>query len=210
MISPDFWTDSAMIQLPMPVRLFYIGTWNFACSAGHIPDDPFQLKLKVLPTEQIDPVEFIDSLVAAGRMRRITLDGGEKFLVIPAFTKHQKQDSRYQSRCPACRNLTEPHQISPKLTETPQISPIGGGGGEGGDKGEGEKRADARPPRKCPKHLHDRNSPACLACRDARLEQEEWDRAQKNKPTPTPRRDPECPLHPGYPLPCDKCKREGT
>jgi len=212
MISPDFWTDTAMIQLPMPVRLFYIGTWNFACSAGHLPDDPMQLKLKVLPAEMIDANEFITQLVDAGRMRRVTLPDGTRFLVIPAFTKHQKQDSRYQSRCPACRSLTEPHQNSPELAESHRNSPIGGGGGGGGggvgDKGEGESRADALnpPPKFCPQHPSGTTG-KCGPCGDARRIRKAWDEEQAHKPTPTPKRAPDCPHHPNWPLPCDKCKQ---
>ena len=62
-LSPDFWTDAAMIELPIPVRLFYIGTWTFACSAGHIKDDPMQIRLQVLPADPIDGAAFIEQLV---------------------------------------------------------------------------------------------------------------------------------------------------
>lgn len=213
MISPDFWTDSAMIRLPMPVRLFYIGTWNFACSAGHLPDDPLQLKLKVLPADDVDAEAFVQALVDAGRMERITLRDGSKYLAIPSFPKHQKQDSRYQSRCPACRdtpNLTKSPASFGESSETHRISRLGGGGGGGGvgDKGEGESRASALTPPApyCSKHPGGTKE-RCGACGDARRAFEAWKAAQAAKPTPTPRRPPMCPLHDEYPLPCDKCAR---
>ena len=207
MISPDFWTDTAMIQLSMPIRLFYIGTWNFACSAGHLPDDALQLKLKVLPADPIDGGEYIDALVQAGRMQRATLADGSRWLVIPAFPKHQKQDARWQSKCPACRELTEPHQTSPKLPESHQNSRLGGGGGGVGDKGEGEVGAEAPPPF-CQNHPGGTTA-KCGPCGDARRARVAYDRKQKDKPSPAIKAPPTCPVHENWPVPCPKCQ-EGT
>lgn len=211
MISPDFWTDTAMIQLPMPVRLFYIGTWNFACSAGHLPDDALQIKLKVLPADPVDGTEFIETLVQAGRLERITLSDGARFLRIPSFARHQKQDARYQSRCPACRDSPNPAETpasSGEFPKTRQLSVEGGGGkgGEEGNKGEGESRVNALTPpsRYCPDHPNGFRG-KCGPCGDARREFDAWKTEQANKPTPTPQRESECEKHPHYPLPCDKC-----
>jgi hypothetical protein len=46
----------------------------------------------------------------------------------------------------------------------------------------------------------------CKGCANARLSFEVKKTAEKNKPTPAVRRAPECAMHPGYPLPCDRCK----
>ena len=48
-------------------------------------------------------------------------------------------------------------------------------------RGEGK---ETRPPRNCPQHPNGTPT-GCIACRDARLAQQDWDLAQKNKPTPT-------------------------
>jgi hypothetical protein len=49
---------------------------------------------------------------------------------------------------------------------------------------------------------------SCRACGDAKFALLAAQAAAKSKPTPTPTRDPECEIHPGYPLPCDRCARD--
>jgi len=56
----------------------------------------------------------------------------------------------------------------------------------------------------CPKHPNGTDK-ACRACGTARMAFEAARAAERNKPTPIPRRDPMCPHHPEWPLPCDKC-----
>jgi hypothetical protein len=48
---------------------------------------------------------------------------------------------------------------------------------------------------------------ACKRCANARLVYEASKQAEKTKPTPVPKRAPECELHPNWPLPCDKCRQ---
>lgn len=48
----------------------------------------------------------------------------------------------------------------------------------------------------------------CRRCQNARLRYDLAKTAEKNKPTPTPTRDPECDRHPGYPLPCHRCAED--
>lgn len=45
----------------------------------------------------------------------------------------------------------------------------------------------------------------CRPCGTARMSFEATRAAEKNRPTPIPSRDPECAVHPGYPLPCHRC-----
>ena len=61
----------------------------------------------------------------------------------------------------------------------------------------------------CPKHMPTGpGGRACRACGDAKFALLAAQAAAKSKPTPTPSRDPECEIHPGYPLPCDRCARD--
>lgn len=109
-IKPEFWTDSRMVQLSIPARLFYIGTWNFAlCDKGHLEDDPLRLKMQVFPADNVDVVALLDELMAAGRIVRVT-DGQTTWLQIRTLPVHQKTDPRWKPRCPACNasaNLSE-------------------------------------------------------------------------------------------------------
>lgn len=204
-IKPEFWTDGAIIALPYETRLFYIGMWNHACDRGHLPDDPFGLKLKILPADPIKGEDMLAQLENAGRIRYMTLPDGRSFIEIPRFGDHQRVDTRWQSRCPVCAL-----QDSPELTEThvSSVSPARtqkeGKGGEGKERRGGET-ADA-PPQFCPQHPNGTDSP-CRACGDYRRAYTAWKDERKNRPTPTPKRDADCPLHPNWPMPCDKCKQ---
>lgn len=110
-VKPTFWTDSRMVRLSRDARLFYIGTWNFAiCDKGHLEDDPLQLKMQIFPADDVDVRALMGELIAAGRLTRVT-DGEVTWLQIGTLEAHQKVDSRWKPRCPACS--------SPNLSETP-------------------------------------------------------------------------------------------
>lgn len=218
-IKPEFWTDGNIVSLSLPARLFYIGLWNFAlCDAGHLPDDPQGLKLKIFPADQVEAQELVDELLASGRLQRMSLPGGRSFLHIRRFSDHQKADTRWSPRCPVCQNLAEPQPNSPEFESTQPSTPELTVEGIKEESTGGEKSAtEVAPPRRCPAHLNSTTSPACGACRDARLAREDWDKAQKLTPTPiAPRVDltTYCTLHPEYPntttSPCARCAREAA
>jgi hypothetical protein len=155
-IKPEFWTDPVMVQLDPLARLFYIGTWNFAmCDQGHIEDDPFRLKLQILPAENCDVESLINTLVKVGRLTRLEVDG-DKYLHVRKLAEHQKVDGRWAPRCPVCKV-----EASPELTETPasldethrdspKLPPVREGKGREG-KGEGAaSRARRSPERPIP------------------------------------------------------------
>lgn len=153
-VKPEFWTDGTIVQLSPWARLLYIGSWNFACDHGHLPDDPTGLKLKILPADPVEAAELIDELVKAGRMvRRVTVDG-RRFLHIPRLPDHQKVDARWQSKCPYCSTETapdtpepgEPPRDSPDLPETPasHAEPPR----RSGKEGIGEEKTSSSLPRK--------------------------------------------------------------
>lgn len=137
-----------MVGLTPLARLFYIGTWNFAmCDQGHLEDDPFRLKLQILPAEPCDVASLITELVDAGRLARLEVDG-DAYLHVKTLAEHQKVDGRWTPRCPVCT-----HQASPKLTEThassgethrdsPKLTAVKEGKGK-----EGKGSDSAAPPR---------------------------------------------------------------
>ncbi len=139
-IKPEFWTDGKVVKLSAFARLLFIGTWNFArCDAGHLDDDPEALKLKVLPTDKVNPEKLVQELMAAGVIERHESEDGRRFLKIRRFTDHQKIDDRWATRCPYC---SLPN--STKLTETRANSPQEGMGRDGKGKEE-EKTPPAKP-----------------------------------------------------------------
>lgn len=179
-LSPEFWTDSTIVQLPPYARLLFMGMWNHAyCDQGHLWDDPFDLKLKILPADPVDARELVEALVSAGRVVRGVVNG-KPYLAIPTFRRHQKADDpRWARKCPICQTTTEPGSARRSTTEhdgARQLSAQSGVEGNGVE-GEGSTRG-ARPPRYCADHPQG-STGACFACRDAREAQQEWDRAEK-------------------------------
>jgi hypothetical protein len=149
-LKPEFWTDGNIVQLSFAARLFYQGTWNFAlCDRGHLPDDPMELKLKILPADDVDPAALVEELVTFGRLVRGTAPDGRRYLRIARLADHNKVDPRWSPRCPYCAaesgSSSESRPASPKLpdtpashTEPPRNSPQEGKGREG-KVGEGKK-----------------------------------------------------------------------
>lgn len=182
-IKPEFWTDGTIIGLPFEARLFYIGMWNHACDRGHLSDDPLGLKLKILPADPVDGGDLVEKLVETGRVERVLLPGGRRYLAIPRFGDHQRVDTRWNSRCPVCAHLdsdglAETHASLHKLVP----------GGEGkGKEGNGGESANAPLSPFCSKHpTGTKNDAPCRACGTARLAFEAAQKAEKNKPTSIP------------------------
>ena len=95
----DLWTDEDFVELSPFARLLWLGMWNYACDNGHLADKSKQIKMRVLPTDDVNCAELLRELEAHGRIVR---ENG--VITIPNFTKHQKPDKRYFQTCdvPGC------------------------------------------------------------------------------------------------------------
>lgn len=97
-IKPSFWEDEKIAKLPMPCRLFYIGTWNLADDSGVIRGNPALLKSAIFPYDdnlRVSEVQrWIDALVNARMLIPIS-HKHESYYVIRTFRSHQKLDPRY-------------------------------------------------------------------------------------------------------------------
>jgi uncharacterized phage protein (TIGR02220 family) len=87
-IKPDFWTDEKIVELPMEVRLFFIGSWNFADDNGNLQRSAKKLKMQIFPADAIDCEPLIQELLTHGLLTEYEVDG-EKFLHIKGFKEHQ-------------------------------------------------------------------------------------------------------------------------
>lgn len=87
-IKPDFWTDEKIVELPMEVRLFFIGSWNFADDNGNLQRSAKKLKMQIFPADAIDCEPLIQELLTHGLLTEYEVDG-EKFLHIKGFKAHQ-------------------------------------------------------------------------------------------------------------------------
>jgi hypothetical protein len=93
-VKPDYWTDEAIVELSIPARLLFIGLWNYACDNGHLQDKSKQIKMRVLPADDVNCAELLRELEESHRIKRA---GG--WITIPNFTRHQKPDKRYFQTC---------------------------------------------------------------------------------------------------------------
>lgn len=148
MVKPEFWTDSKVVRVSRDARLLFIGLWNFAdCDAGHAEADPFALKMKIFPADNLDIDKLLEELIGIGLVERHQSNVGE-FLLVPGLRSHQKTDSRWTPRCRVCKaekegslQLIQTHASSGEFTETPRnstnLAPVGEGRG---GVGKGEER----------------------------------------------------------------------
>lgn len=88
-IKPEFWTDSKIVQLPYEARLLFIGMWNFSDDEGYVASDPEQLRLQILPNDDVNIDELIDLLWATGLIE-LASGGDRDWIVVKNFTEHQK------------------------------------------------------------------------------------------------------------------------
>jgi translation initiation factor IF-1 len=98
-VKPEFWTDDAIVDLSIPARLLFIGLWNYACDNGHLDDKPKQIKMRILPADDVNVDQLLDELETHGRVNR---KGGT--ITIPKFSAHQRPHKRWWTTCdkPGC------------------------------------------------------------------------------------------------------------
>lgn len=117
-LKPEFWTDGKVVGLSFGARLLFMGMWNFArCDHGHVDDDALQLKLKILPADNVDAEALLEELIEAELIDRYEGEG-RTFLHIRRFTDHQKVETRWNTRCPYCTPTN-----SDEVSETPSTTP---------------------------------------------------------------------------------------
>jgi hypothetical protein len=93
-IHPEFWTDEDIVELSLPARLLFIGLWNLACDNGHLDDKPKQIKMRILPSDDVDVDALLDELAWHKRIER--KDGT---ITIRKFAEHQKPHRRWWKCC---------------------------------------------------------------------------------------------------------------
>lgn len=98
-VKPDYWTDEGVVELSIPARLLFIGLWNYACDNGHVQDKSKQIKMRVLPTDEVNCAELLREIETQGLIQRA--DG---WITIPNLSHHQKPHKRWYVTCekPGC------------------------------------------------------------------------------------------------------------
>jgi hypothetical protein len=98
-VKPGLWTDEDFIELSPYARLLWIGMWNHACDNGHLQDKSKQLKLRVLPADDVNCADLIREIEAQNLIERA--DG---WITIPNLSHHQKPHKSWWVTCekPGC------------------------------------------------------------------------------------------------------------
>lgn len=104
-VKPEFWTDSKIVGLKVPTRLFFIGLWNFCDDQGVFAWNPLELKMKVFPADNFDTTSALRELVVASCVFEFT-HGGKKYGLVSNFEKHQRPDKRFLV------TLVEPQELA--------------------------------------------------------------------------------------------------
>lgn len=101
-VKPSFWADLTLASLPHPVRLHFIGLWNYADDEGKGIDEPRLLKAALWPLDDAVTARkvegFMESLAAVGRIVRYEVDGTRYFQV--RNWNHQRIDRPQESNIP--------------------------------------------------------------------------------------------------------------
>ena len=154
---PDLWTDEDFVELSPFARLLWLGLWNYSCDNGHVADKPKQIKMRVLPTDDVNCAELLREIESQGLIERA--DG---WITTPKLTHHQKVDRRYFTTCEKDGCDAPPETVSQRESRrVPAVQPpstprahavstpsalVDGDGEVKGSDGDGERRATRKRP----------------------------------------------------------------
>ena len=90
-VRPEFWSDSKMAALPIPVRMTYIGLWQIADDAGYLEWDAKAIAAELYRYEsprrrETMVVDHLDRLLEASRIRLLPC---RRHAVIPSLPQHR-------------------------------------------------------------------------------------------------------------------------
>jgi len=88
-IKPEFFIDEKLGSVGPYERLAYIGLWLYADKHGTLKDVPKELKLLILPYDNVDMHRILEHLAATGVIVRYESDG-IKCIYIAKFRQHQQ------------------------------------------------------------------------------------------------------------------------
>jgi hypothetical protein len=149
-IKPDFFRHEELYEAEQetgfPLRLAFAGLFTVSDREGRFRWQPRQIKLDVMPYDQLDFSRVLDALVTRGFVVRYAC-GTDEYGVIPSFTKHQVINNREKpSEYPdlTCAESIFPYESIHLLTRAPRVphaclTPLVQDQGEGkGREGEGK------------------------------------------------------------------------
>lgn len=87
-LKPSFFTNDLLAEVHPLGRLLFAGLWTLADREGRLEDRVRKIKAEVLPYDKCDVDALLDELASRGFLLRYE-HGGEQFIQILAFLKHQ-------------------------------------------------------------------------------------------------------------------------
>ena len=139
-VKPEFWTDRRVGECSVSARLLFIAALNFADDEGGLDRSAKQLKAQAFPYDNIDCEPLVQELLSVGLLIEYEV-GGDKYLHIKNFRKHQRIDKPQKARIPVYENSENVPRTLPDPSETIQRPKGREGKGIEGKKKEREARA---------------------------------------------------------------------
>jgi hypothetical protein len=102
-IKPEFWTSLTVASLPLPVRLTFIGLWNFSDDEGRSVFEPRLLKAAVWPLDdEITAADVGSHLAALARVGLVSMYEveGRQYVQVSSWSEHQKVEKKRTSALP--------------------------------------------------------------------------------------------------------------
>lgn len=119
-ISPEFFKDEELCELPIGTRLLFAGLWTLADREGRLEYRPKRIKSDIFPYENINVDECLKQL--DGKFIEIYEVEGRKYLQINNFLKYQKPHPREtESSIPPNTNQGSPKVDQRQTFSTPRL-----------------------------------------------------------------------------------------
>lgn len=113
-IKPGIMDNEELAALPPLARLLFIYLWMLADKAGRLEDRPARIKKQAIGYDNADCEGMLCQLAASGFITRYAV-GGEKFIQINNFTKHQTPHVREAESVLPSLDSAEPVQSTAKV-----------------------------------------------------------------------------------------------
>lgn len=114
-IKPDFFRHARLYdaerETQLPLRLAFAGLWTACDREGRFKWRPRELKLDVLPHDDIDFSRVLDALATRGYIQKYTCEG-EIFGCVPSWRRHQFINNRE-----AASSIPSPENSMEKVKE---------------------------------------------------------------------------------------------
>ncbi len=142
-IKPAFFKDVELKKLPYEARIFYAGLWTVADKKGRGLDRPDELKIEIMPYDNIDPELMMDMLARPkeryGRPFIVRYQvNGERYFQVLKWGDHQRpHHTERQSTIPP-----PPKEVLERLANVALTVRYQEGMGKGMGKGNREKNRE--------------------------------------------------------------------